>query len=493
MTIRSVMVGMALCLGCGAPVAPPAAPSVDDSDPFERAARAIDRLQTQVDAWKSRGDAPAETTIEPVWEWARPEVRNRFLAMTPASAIDAHALGQLQSCVVDSMPRAHPDGSPAAQPPDDGETYAATAFAPWLFRRTSNLAPPSANELHPRVLVRDGQCFVVEPRLQVRTSARWASEQDIYAASEGVERSLFDAEKRLGELRRALGGRRGADRRIGELRHLVDRDEAVMARLRQRADDLEHALGSTQLIWIPLDTLVPTPEVAEAPAPTADSTLPAITGVSPTTMLLGSQTELSFVLTGTAFPDRDLRVYMLSGSGPVQVVKPERLSATQLALEITAPSPAALRALFPPEVAQTFLVTGATTVGKRVATATSRVTFTPHLPLQATSLCRVHAPGVDMQLRLHIPGVASGARVSLVQTDDASQASEVVACSNAQVFGADELVCFVPERTVLGPRTRIQVLRAAEHADPQTANESQLGDRWSSDAGVECTGLEPAR
>ena len=113
-----------------------------------------------------------------------------------------------------------------------------------------------------------------------------------------------------------------------------------------------------------------------------------------------------------------------------------------------------------------------------------------HGPLHATNLCRVHAPSVDLQLRLQIPAVSSDARVSLVQTDDANQPAEAIACGNAQVVGSDQLVCFVPERTVLGPRTRIQVQRAGQADAP---SESLLGERWSYDAGVECTGLDPAR
>ena len=402
---------------------------MDDSDPFERAARAIDRAQALVDAyggaavstpqlvavgdtlqvvaavapspgWKTRQGyaAHVEGNVDAVWEWARPEVRNAFLAMTPDSAVDAHALGQLQNCIVDSMQRAHPDGAPVAPAADDDQGYSATAFAPWLFRRTSNAMPVviaesssglaipvSPSELHPRVLVRDGQCFVVEPTLRLRTSTRWIptggqaasepSEQELYATNDGMEQALFEAGKRLAELRRALGDRRGTDRRIGELRQIVDRDDAVLARLWQRAEQLEHTAGTVERMTIPVDVLV---HAADKPAPTD-----------------------------------------------------------------------------------------------------------AHGPLRATSLCRVHAASVDLQLRLQIPAVAPDAQVSLVQSDDAN----AIACSNAQVVGSDQLVCFVPERTEIGARTRIQVKRPG---DP-TAYESQLGERWSSDAGVECTGLEPAR
>jgi len=417
---------------CAAPSAPLASHSFEDSDPFERAARAIDRAQSLVDAyggaaistpqlveqgdtleviaavavspgWKTRQGyaARVEGNVDAVWEWARADVRNAFLGMTPQSAVDAHALAQLQNCVVDSMQRAHPDGAPVAPAADDDEGYSATAFAPWLFRRSSNAMPVviaesssglaipvSASELHPRVLVREGQCFVVEPTLRLRTSTRWVpsggqapsepSEQELYATREAMEQSLFDAGKRLAELRRALGERRGADRRIGELRHLVERDDAVLARLQQRAEQLEHTTGTIERMTIPLDVLV-------------------------------------------------------------------RASDK------------------PPTDAQA--------------------------PLHATNLCRVHAPSVDLQLRLQIPAVSRDVRVNLMQTDDANQPTEVVACSNAQVIGSDQLVCFVPERTVLGPRTRIQLQRGSE---PDASSQAQLGERWSYDAGVECTGLEPA-
>ena len=238
MTNRCVVVALLGWTACAPTTARPASVAVE-SDPFERAARAIDRLQADVDAvggaavatpmlerqgdlvdvvsavaatpgWKTRtGYAPrVEGNVDAVWEWARADVRNAFLAMTAASAIDTHALDQLQSCVVDSMQRAHPDGPPVAPAVDDDETYAAAAFAPWLFRRSTSAAPAAmatsesgltipvaASELHPRVLVRDGQCFVVEPRLRLRTSIRWMPtsqpgaseprEQEVYAASDG--------------------------------------------------------------------------------------------------------------------------------------------------------------------------------------------------------------------------------------------------------------------------------------------------------------------
>lgn len=254
---------------------------------------------------------------------------------------------------------------------------------------------------------------------------------------------------------------------------------------------------------------VPKPTVKPPPPETKEAPVPKITGVSPSAMVFDGETNsVTIELTGNDFPEGSgLEVSFDSDPAEhLQILDGAAvrwLSPTLVRVTISAASSDELQKRLPADVAQKFRISGhikpdakapkGTKDGKLVVSDVSSASFTPHLPLRARRLCRVHSPGRDMQMRLQVPSVPSDARVFVIQNDPGTgKPRDKVACSSVQVFGVDQLVCYLPEPTPLGDNTRVQVLRSAEHGAPAAYDESRLGDIWSIESGAECTDLRPA-
>lgn len=93
--------------------------------------------------WKTRigYSATLEGHVDYTWRWARPEVRDAFISQAPKSPIEAKALGELQRCVVDSLPVPHPNSYPEAVDNALSPPFDETAYASWTYRGPSPTEP----------------------------------------------------------------------------------------------------------------------------------------------------------------------------------------------------------------------------------------------------------------------------------------------------------------------------------------------------------------
>ncbi len=90
--------------------------------------------------WRTREgySADLQGKISYEWTWARPEVRDAFLAQTSKAAVESHALLDLQRCIIDSLPIDHPDTVDADKA---GTRFLGTAYAPYRLTDDLDTAP----------------------------------------------------------------------------------------------------------------------------------------------------------------------------------------------------------------------------------------------------------------------------------------------------------------------------------------------------------------
>lgn len=141
----------------------------------------------------------------------------------------------------------------------------------------------NANELHPRVFISNGQCFVVEPRLVFQTNTRWtqtgsqcetaqAEDSPCHGKELTEEEMLQAAENVEAELARAR------EHWTGRKDHTIKSPNVYLDTLWRRKEQLLATLtGNGQSLWLPVDILVP---------PAAKPPKPAITLAVPDSIVL---------------------------------------------------------------------------------------------------------------------------------------------------------------------------------------------------------------